>query len=52
MLGPGLGGTANIARLSGVERQGGLAAGLKGPLSAKALSRLRELQASFVGEQR
>jgi len=34
------------------EFQGGLAAGLKGPLSAKALSRLRELQAGFVGEQR
>ncbi len=34
------------------EFEGGLAAGLKGPLSAGALSRLRELQAGFVGEAR
>jgi len=34
------------------EFEGGLAAGLKGPLSAAALGRLAQLQAGFVGEQR
>jgi len=34
------------------EFEGGLAAGLKGPLSAAALARLAELRAGFVGEPR
>ena len=34
------------------EFEGGLAAGLKGPLSAAALARLAELRAGFVGEVR
>ena len=34
------------------EFEGGLAAGLKGPLSAAALARLAELRAGFVGEAR